>query len=304
MPNDFFRVLMISDARSDVENIRQALEETAGYEVLATDQLEKALLLLSRENVNAIILILDPSDTFGLNTLFLMIEKMPGIPILVLSESEDRGLENRVILAGAQDFLVNYQKNPDNLRRAVEHAVLRKRMEEKVYFQATHDAVSGLPNRTRFFDRLQHGIDFAERSSHDRRDYSLAVLILDLDKFGEINETYGDRVGNLVIEKTAERLKLMLRRSDTIASLGGDRFALLLEGPSAGRGCTTVAKKILESFTSPIQMNGFHLDLETSIGVSRYPENGRDSITLYKNADTALLEAKKRTNCFVLASSE
>jgi diguanylate cyclase (GGDEF)-like protein len=301
MLNQRLRVLLVSDSTSDVELARELLEVSGGYEVLSTDRLEKAVVYLGREKLDAVLLKLDLPDSAGINSLLYLKEKTPTVPILVISEVDDRGLGLKVIQSGAQDFLVNFGRDSTAPVRLVEHAVLRKRLEDKSYYLAFHDEISGLPNRFQFFDRLQHAITFAERSHFLEGKYSLAVLALDLDKIQEINESYGESVGNIVIKKAAEKLHSILRKSDTVASLGRDRFGILLEGASASEGCTVVAQKILRNFANPLTMNGFHLSLETSIGVSRYPENGSDSISLFKSADNALMKAKKHANCFILA---
>jgi diguanylate cyclase (GGDEF)-like protein len=301
MQNTLIRVLLVSNFPADVELSRLTLEGSAGFEVLSVDRLEKAIAFLAHDKVDAVLLNLTLPDSSGLNTLFHLKEQIPATPILVISHQEDKELGIQVIQAGAQDFLVNFGRGRPSPSHSSNFAIERKRIDERLYYLATHDETTRLPNRIQFFDRLQHAIAFAERARFIEGKYSIAILILDLDRFRDVNESYGETVGDLVIGLVADRLRKILRKSDTIASLGGDKFALLLEGATASEGCGIVAEKILKDFSEPLLMNGFLLNLKTSIGVSRFPENGTDSISLYKNADTALIKAKQKLNCFVIA---
>jgi diguanylate cyclase (GGDEF)-like protein/PAS domain S-box-containing protein len=164
----------------------------------------------------------------------------------------------------------------------------RKRAERQLAYIATHDALTGLPNRVLFNDRLNLALAQAER--HQQK---LAVLLLDLDRFKEINDTLGHSVGDQFLRVTSKRLKGLLRKSDTLARMGGDEFLFLVTEIARSDNATEVARKILESFREPFLVEDHELRTTASIGVTIFPDDGADSDTLLKNADIAMYSAKQ-----------
>ncbi|MBN1253648.1 MAG: PAS domain S-box protein [Deltaproteobacteria bacterium] len=165
----------------------------------------------------------------------------------------------------------------------------RKRTEQKLAYIATHDALTGLPNRVLFSDRLTLALAQAQRSRQ-----KLAVLILDLDRFKDINDTLGHSLGDQLLRATSKRLKGLLRKSDTLARMGGDEFLLLVPGLTQTENATEVARKILESFQEPFLVDDHELRTTTSIGVAIYPDDGADADNLLRNADIAMYTAKRK----------
>ena len=163
----------------------------------------------------------------------------------------------------------------------------RMQTQEHLYHLAHHDALTNLPNRTLFMDRLTHALT---RSTRENK--QLSVLFLDLDQFKKINDTLGHNTGDKLLTLMAQRLEKSVRSEDTIARLGGDEFAILLEQTDASHACRHVADKIISSMTSPFKIDERELFCTTSIGISSYPEDGKDSETLLKNADAAMYKAK------------
>lgn len=164
----------------------------------------------------------------------------------------------------------------------------RKRAEEQIRYQAYHDALTGLPNRTLFKDRLTLALAHAHR--HGRQ---VAVLFLDLDRFKMINDTLGHTVGDHLLQGIAGRLQTCVREDDSVARVGGDEFTLLLMDLRSASDATLVARKILETVARPITVDGHELYVNCSIGISISPADGEDSETLLKNADNALNRAKE-----------
>jgi diguanylate cyclase (GGDEF)-like protein/PAS domain S-box-containing protein len=164
----------------------------------------------------------------------------------------------------------------------------RKRVEEQIQHQAYHDALTGLPNRMLFLDRLQIALAHARRQGGQP-----AVLFLDLDDFKVINDTLGHATGDRLLQGLAERLITNVREDDTVARMGGDEFTLLL--PNVGRveDAARLAGKLLEAVAQPFQIDGQDLFVTTSVGVSLYPGDGEDAETLLKNADRAMYRAKE-----------
>jgi len=164
----------------------------------------------------------------------------------------------------------------------------RKHAEEKIRYQAFHDALTDLPNRTLFKDRLSVAVAHAER-----RRRQVAVLFLDLDRFKMINDTLGHTIGDHLLQGMGERLKNCVRGEDSVARVGGDEFAILLMDLMRPADATVVAQKILEVVAEPMPVDGHELFTTTSIGIAMSPADGLDAETLLKNADNALYRAKE-----------
>ena len=154
--------------------------------------------------------------------------------------------------------------------------------------QAMHDSLTGLPNRTLFHDRVNQSILVAHRTNEP-----LAVMIMDLDRFKEINDTLGHHNGDGLLKQLGPRIASSLRESDTIARLGGDEFAVLLPTVQGEHGAPRVAEKIRKTLRKPFNLDGISLELEASVGIAYYPEHGTDVETLMQRADIAMYQAKE-----------
>lgn len=163
----------------------------------------------------------------------------------------------------------------------------RKMMEEQVKFLANHDPLTRLPNRNLFGDRLQHALALAKREQ-----ISLALMFLDLDGFKPVNDEYGHDIGDLLLQKVAERIQGCLRDSDTVARIGGDEFIILLPSIKTEQDALRVAEKIHQALNQPCGITGITLDISSSIGIAMYPDHGRTGQQLIKHADTAMYHAK------------
>ena len=181
--------------------------------------------------------------------------------------------------------------DPDGEGAVIEGTIIditeRKRAEEQVKRLAFHDALTELPNRLLFHDRLAMAIAQAARKPQ-----RLAVLFLDLDRFKVINDSLGHSTGDELLRGVAERLRSCVREGDTVARLGGDEFTVLIAGLAADEDTLKVAHKILETIRLPFRIDDRELFVTTSIGVALYPTDGLDAETLVRNADTAMYRAK------------
>ncbi len=153
--------------------------------------------------------------------------------------------------------------------------------------QALHDALTGLPNRALLQDRLEHTIQNAKRHNS-----SIAFMMIDLDRFKEINDTLGHQVGDDVLTQLGLRLQNCIRQSDTIARLGGDEFALIIPEATTEEA-THFARKLTKTINKVLTINDQNLFIDASIGISMYPENGDNCETLVRYADIAMYHAKK-----------
>lgn len=170
----------------------------------------------------------------------------------------------------------------------VEDITERKNYEQQIEYQATHDNLTGLPNRTLLSDRLQQCVSFA-----DRYNTKVAVAFVDLDQFKMINDSMGHHVGDQLLVTMAERLKGCVRDSDTVVRLGGDEFVLLITGLQKVEDVAQSMQRVLTAIGQPFVINGWDYAVSCSIGVSIYPDDGTDYNTLLKNADSAMYKAKQ-----------
>jgi diguanylate cyclase (GGDEF)-like protein/PAS domain S-box-containing protein len=213
-------------------------------------------------------------ETGSLSNFELAARRRDGSPIWVL--------ENATLVEG-----------PDGIGPLIEGTVIditeRKRAEDQVKHLAFHDALTGLPNRLLFNDRLTMALAQAHRSRQ-----KLATIYLDLDRFKVINDSLGHAVGDELLRRVADRLRLCIREEDTIARLGGDEFILLVPRLSSEEDVETVGRKILNAIRLPFKIDDREFFLTSSIGISVYPADGIDSETLVQNADSAMYRAKER----------
>jgi diguanylate cyclase len=172
-------------------------------------------------------------------------------------------------------------------------------LEKKATYEATHDALTDLPNRTLFHDRVAQAIRSAKREN-----LKLAVMLLDLDRFKEINDTMGHYNGDRLLKQVAMRLDTVTRESDTLARLGGDEFAILLPSIKTEDAVLSVAKKIQNALHPPFILEGLNIDVQTSIGAVLFPEHGEDVDTLIQRVDVAMYVAKQEGKGFVLYSEK
>lgn len=164
----------------------------------------------------------------------------------------------------------------------------RKKEEQKVYYLANYDVLTGLPNRALLADRLEQGLALAQR--HQGK---LAVLFIDLDHFKNVNDSLGHDVGDVLLVQVAQRLKICLRRSDTLARQGGDEFVAVLGDLNSEDEATFVAEKMIESLCGEFVVGEYCLSVTPSIGVSIYPDDGETTMQLLRNADMAMYRAKE-----------
>lgn len=169
-----------------------------------------------------------------------------------------------------------------------EDVTKQRENEEYLTRLASVDALTGLPNRNVFNDRVEHAIHRAHRTGG-----RLAVFFLDLDHFKTINDSLGHRAGDALLKDVASRIKSCLREGDTVARLGGDEFTLLLEDVRSAEYVGKVAEKVIDAMSKPYSIETTEVTISPSIGVSLYPADGRDGDMLIRNADAAMYHAKK-----------
>jgi diguanylate cyclase (GGDEF)-like protein len=163
----------------------------------------------------------------------------------------------------------------------------RKQLERNLAFAATHDIVTGLPNRMLFNDHYNLALAGAKRY-HKK----LAIAVLDIDHFKDINDTFGHHYGDELLKEFGNRLCSIVRKTDTVARIGGDEFALLMTEVIEIENITNFAQKILANVRKPFVLNDRKVRIAVSIGISNYPDDGEDVEILIKYADTAMYQVK------------
>ncbi|KRC36416.1 MULTISPECIES: putative bifunctional diguanylate cyclase/phosphodiesterase [unclassified Acidovorax] len=166
--------------------------------------------------------------------------------------------------------------------------------------RAFADALTGLPNRLLFEDRLIHALLRLDRTNHLRVEDRLAVLFVDLDGFKPINDSFGHAAGDVILRSAADRLRQEARESDTVARVGGDEFLILLEDVTDVAACVSMANRVLESLSRPFEVSGKKVQIACSIGIVVHPDHG-DRNKLVANADAAMYAAKRAGGgCYAL----
>ncbi len=177
-------------------------------------------------------------------------------------------------------------------RKIAENAL--REQQSRLNFMAFHDSLTALPNRSLFYDRIYHGLARARRSNT-----KVALMLLDIDRFKIINDSLGHDAGDVLLKAIAMRLNEAVRDMDTVARLGGDEFVIVLEAIHDMDDVILVANKLLSTLACPLDISGHSITTTVSIGVSVFPEDGKDTDELLKNADIAMYKAKEagKNNC-------
>jgi diguanylate cyclase (GGDEF)-like protein len=193
--------------------------------------------------------------------------------------------------AGAVEFVSNvYLVNNERVIQCnIRDISERKQLERNLAFAATHDFLTGLPNRNLFSDHYFLALAGAKRS-HKK----LAIMVLDIDHFKNINDSLGHNCGDQLLKELGNRLSSIVRKTDTVSRLGGDEFALLLTEVADTENIAHVAEKLLENARKPFMFNNHEVRTTASIGISHYPDDGEDLEILIKYADTAKYQAKRK----------
>jgi len=313
---------MLKEIKSDREALlrsNQRLAEEIGFRRLATDELKKLSLAVEQSPASVVITDLQGQIEY-VNPKFCEVsgysrdELLGRHTHLLDSPSEERGHDDyRNIWSKLQQGEVwkgefcNHRKNgqpywesaviapirgeDDTITHYLavkEDITERKAFEQRLLEQATHDQLTGLPNRFLAFDRLQQLLQFAER--HHRQ---IAVIYIDIDNFKTVNDSLGHTAGDQLLIQVARQIKKQLRGEDTLARLGGDEFvALVAELHDTGNDLEMIITRLQGALQTPLQIEGREISVTSSLGIALYPENGRDVGTLMSNADMAMYEAK------------
>jgi diguanylate cyclase (GGDEF)-like protein len=282
-------VLLVEDSLIDAQLIRRLLRRvtSAYYRVTHVRTLNDAVLSAEDLVPDVILADLNLPDSRGTETVASLQTSYPDIPLVIVSAWEDEAISLRSVKAGAQDYLVKGHIDGANLHRVIRYAIERKRTELELVRLAHFDQLTSLPNRTLLRERVEHALARAMRAGT-----GVATLILDMDRFKEINDMLGHEIGDKMLVEAARRIRANVRDQDTVARLGGDEFAVILEGVSEAKEVLPVIERIITSLGELTSIDGHEVNSSTSVGIAMYPENGNDLSELLRAADLAMYQAK------------
>ncbi|MCJ8321241.1 MAG: EAL domain-containing protein [Colwellia sp.] len=284
------KVLLIDDDEDEFILTRSLLRAvyTTDYQLDWVDNIQQALEKIIEQQHDVYLIDYKLNDGTGLELLERCKRKQISTPMILLTNINNPDIDNQAMEFGAADFLPKEELSKTLLDRTIRHAIERVKSQAKLVHMATHDALTGLINRTLFCQLLESAIFRTKRNTN-----KLAVMFLDLDRFKIINDSLGHNIGDLLLKAVAQRLENVLREEDVIARFGGDEFTVLIESTNKKTQIENIANKICQKMSTVFIIGDHDLHITISIGIAIYPEAGTNSLTLLKNADTAMYYSKQ-----------
>jgi diguanylate cyclase (GGDEF)-like protein len=282
-------ILLVENNPSDVRLFRKSLTKagTDKYKLTCTRQLGETIKRLDEKQFDIVIMDLSLPDSEGLNTFVSIRTHAPKVPVILLTSRYDEDLAVRTLQSGAQDYLIKGQVNGSMLSRSIRYAIERHKVRERESRMAYFDALTDLPNRRYFNDRLDYVLSHAKRYNE-----KVALMLIDLDGFKPVNDSMGHDTGDQLLQAVAQRLRECLRKSDTVARIGGDEFTCILPHVQTQADIRVVAGKIIRALNRPFEIKGHKIQISGSIGASLFPDDSEAFDELLRKADAAMYHAK------------
>lgn len=302
------RALVGSSDAGSIKTIAQALSIRGGHLVALRS---KAQLFDELLEFAPHVLFLDYDAGAGFQSLLESIKETDlgkSLFVVLICKPDQESHMSELMGAGADDFLVrpfslaqasakvtvaekmasialSMKESREGLKR---YALQLEAVNKKLTQTALNDALTGLPNRMLMLDRIKSALDAREQSKNQ-----VALMLLDLDNFKTVNDSFGHPAGDEMLRQIAERLKPMIRHGDSLARMGGDEFALIIREVQSEADAMLHAKRLLERIAVPMKVHGREISPKASVGIAMAPQHGKDADTLVKNADLALHKAKE-----------
>lgn len=287
-------LLVIEDSRADAALLQAyfANDPEIAYRLLIASDIEQARAFMAEVAIDVVLLDLFLPDTEGLSGLSCVRAMLPDVPVLILTGRDDDKLALQAVEAGAQDYILKDSLTARSIKRSVAYALQRKKHLTGVVRGANFDALTQLPNRANFMSRLSVALDRQQRTR-----LPLAVMMLDLNGFKEINDNHGHQCGDRVLSEVGRRLTACLRPYDVAARFGGDEFLILIEDIGGTRAASAVARQLALSIGRPMADQGAILPVGVSIGVAiAHADEEADAELLLRRADQMMYLAKSSGN--------
>jgi diguanylate cyclase (GGDEF)-like protein len=286
---DRLNILLVDDDDVDRMTVRRALQQT-GIEYDLTEAVDgaSALLACSAQKFDCIFLDFRLPDSDGDAVFAAMVADHDSqAAVIFLTGQDDEELALKMMASGAVDYLTKEEISAPVLKRAVRYANARQNFLKQLSEMARIDVLTGLPNRSVFETVLTKAIAQAKRSGH-----LVAVTLLDLDNFKDVNDTLGHAAGDRLLQLTSDRLSARGRATDTVIRLGGDEFAIIAPNLADAQGASQHAQKVIDALAMPFQIEDQKLFVSSSAGIALAPLDGSNPSDLLKCADMALYKAK------------
>ena len=290
--NEPLRVLLIDDSVDDREAVARILAKAPkhSFEITAAEDGKSALAALVRKDCDCALLDFSMPGDDGLVTLSEMLLRWPELPVIMMTGSGNERIAVESLKGGAQDYIAKAELAQTDIAEAIERAIESKQREIETLRYAHSDPLTGLANRRKFEERLQHALSRTGSSC------AHALILFDLNGFKGVNDTHGHAVGDELLKRVAGNAAACLRPGDTLARLGGDEFVLLLENlPGDGGAAAGMIAERLESCVrgTSVIADGDEIGVGVSIGIALYPKMADSASDLLRIADEAMYHMKR-----------
>jgi len=281
-----WRVLLIEDNPGDARLVTEMLAQPQ-LEIVRVERLADAIEEIRKGSFT--IALVDPGlpDSSGLETVRAVLRAAPFMPVVVLSGQNDENLALRAIQLGAQDYVVKGHADSAALVRTLRYAVERKLVQERLDYLATHDDVTGLPNRQVFLDDLSDAVEQCHHRGHDA-----AVMMIALSGLSRVNELHGHDIGDLAISELVKRIRQILPTGAKIACTGSAEFSVILTDTQAIMDTPHLAEQVITAVGKPGRAGNQQFYLRANVGMSLFSIDAEEPAALLKCAETALYQAK------------
>ena len=284
------RLLLLEDNVDAAASLAEALIQIdRSYDICRVTQLKEAEEIVQKEPLEIALIDLTLPDADGCDAAIALRRAAPDLPLVALTGKNFEQVALELVRIGVQDFLQKGTTSVQRIHQVLQLARERHLQESALRRAASFDSLTGVLNRSELLRQLAKAISHASRSV-----YRGAVMIIDIDDFKQINDTFGHKAGDAVLKDVAARLSAVARAGDSIGRLGGDEFVLILEGLRTCDDAAAAARKASETTSYDLEVDGHRVPVSASIGVAVFPDQGDEPDVLLELADRAMYAAKRK----------
>ncbi len=283
------RVLLLEDHEDAADALAAALTQLdSRYEIRRAGRLAEAQRIVATEPIDIGLIDLTLPDADGRDGALALKAINPDLPLVALTGREFDGLAVELIRSGVQDFLSKGETSVQRIHQVLQLAMERQRQERSLRYRACYDPLTGVLNQSEVRTQLGKAIGNALRAQRLG-----AVMVIDLDNFKSINDTYGHAAGDAVLRAVAKRLAASVRVGDSVGRMGGDEFVVVLEGVGTREHAAAAARKTSDAVRFALNVDRAVVAVSASIGIALFPTQASDAHNLLKLADQAMYAAKR-----------